>query len=527
LIVGLLTGALALASCTTRYHSLRADKEVASLLGPLTSSELDHREATVLRPEERIEEQAPPQPEASSEAEALVPDEPRFIGLEDSLRLALRQSRSYQNQVESLYLTVLSFTGTRHSFSPLLSSTLAHALEDATGVGRMQGSRGSLRLSKIFSTGAMVDVTGSGRTVYDSTSGVDPDQRSAADLAFTLRQPILRGAGYEVSHDSLIQAERNVLYAIRDFELFREDFAIDVASQFYDLVQQRQSVENAHDNLRSLTFFREQAEALYQVGRAPELDVNRARRSELEAENNLIGAEEDYEVALDRFKIFLGLSIEENLDILDEKPTYHDMRYELASAIDVALVNRLDYLTEKERLEDAERAVRVARNALLPDLDLELSYNTSSSTERLGIERFDDDRYRIGVSLGLPLDRLLQRNGYRSAEIALDRARRDFDLFHDNLILDIRRAFRDLERRRQSLLIQEELIDSERKNVEIADLRFRQGQIPNRDVVEAQENLLDAQNAYIREVVAYEISRLRLLRNLGILFIDEDGLFKP
>ena len=38
--------------------------------------------------------------------------------------------------------------------------------------------------------------------------------------------------------------------------------------------------------------------------------------------------------------------------------------------------------------------------------------------------------------------------------------------------------------------------------------------------------LLDAQNALIDEQVNYEIARLGLLRDLGILFIDETGMWK-
>ena len=78
----------------------------------------------------------------------------------------------------------------------------------------------------------------------------------------------------------------------------------------------------------------------------------------------------------------------------------------------------------------------------------------------------------------------------------------------------------------QSLAIQEELIQGQDKNVKIAQLRFERGEISNRDVTEAKEALLDAQNSLINEKVNYEISRLGLLRELGILFIDDRGMFK-
>ena len=61
-----------------------------------------------------------------------------------------------------------------------------------------------------------------------------------------------------------------------------------------------------------------------------------------------------------------------------------------------------------------------------------------------------------------------------------------------------------------------------------SQLRFEQGngQVDNRDVTEANDQLLEAKNRLIDERVNYEISRLQLLKDLGILFIDEKGMFQ-
>ncbi|HUR28791.1 MAG TPA: TolC family protein, partial [Planctomycetota bacterium] len=90
----------------------------------------------------------------------------------------------------------------------------------------------------------------------------------------------------------------------------------------------------------------------------------------------------------------------------------------------------------------------------------------------------------------------------------------------------VQSTFRQLERQRQSVEIQNELIVDQEKNVRIAQLLFEQGDNSNRDVVEAQQSLLDAKNSLIREQVSYEIARLGLLRDLGVLFIDEHGVWK-
>ena len=47
--------------------------------------------------------------------------------------------------------------------------------------------------------------------------------------------PLLRGAGLAARED-LIQSERDLIYAARDFEEFRRQFLFDIAREFLDLV---------------------------------------------------------------------------------------------------------------------------------------------------------------------------------------------------------------------------------------------------------------------------------------------------
>ena len=42
-------------------------------------------------------------------------------------------------------------------------------------------------------------------------------------------------------------------------------------------------------------------------------------------------------------------------------------------------------------------------------------------------------------------------------------------------------------------------------------------------MVEAQEALTDARNSQLDRAVAHEIQRLRLLKEIGILFVEENG----
>ncbi|MBK7645074.1 MAG: TolC family protein [Planctomycetes bacterium] len=168
----------------------------------------------------------------------------------------------------------------------------------------------------------------------------------------------------------------------------------------------------------------------------------------------------------------------------------------------------------------------------MPDLALDLGYGRNGAGDPSFTQQgLEQDSYHAGLSLSIPLQQLQERNSYRSAQLRargrrLALGRRIQGRQPGRLrARDLPRA--GAARAKQSLEIQTELIADRNRNVKIrAQLRFEQGSLSNRDVVEAQQALLDAQNSLIREKVAYEIARLGLLKDLGLLFIDEKGMWK-
>jgi len=512
--------------CSAADYARRADRSAERLLEPRQESALGAREQTAERPTELAPQPAVPEAEPALEAQppSAEPEVPALVlDLRAALAIAITSNRTMITSKEALHLQALSLAGVRHSFAPQLALTLGYVFDESAGVPDRNGGAANFSATQILPTGG--DLT---LNAASNASGVER-QAAVYDSLISVRlaQPLLRNAGYEQSHEALIQAERSLIYAIRDFELFREDFSIDVARRYYDLVNQKQSIENQRRNFENNQFGRLQAEALFAVGRATELDVLRARRSELTARNDLLEAEEQLQLARDNFRIFLGLSDQEPVDVQSYSPPFVSVHYDVESAVGVALMNRLDLLNQRERLEDTERALRLSKNQLLPDLDLTLGTSfATADTDQLGGSDLERNNLSLAVTLGVPLDRVNERNAYRAAQIALAQARRELEEFQDQLEVSIRSSFRELERRLQSLDIQSQLIVDQTKNLRIAELRFERGEIENRDVVEANQSLLDAQNALIDEQVNYEIARLQLLRDLGILFIDETGMWK-
>jgi len=507
---------LAMASaCTSPQRFAReSDEIVEDVLGGSSERLNAERRATVERPKDKASETAP--------APAAATVESRVLTLREALEIGVKSNRGYIGELESLYRQALGLYSTRHNFGPLLSSTLNYVFSGGGGAETGSTSLG-LGVSQKLPWGG--NISASADSSYAADYGGSP-ATSSVGASISLTQPLLRGRGVEIGMEGLVQAERGMMYAIREFELFRENFTIDVARQFYGLVQQKQGLENQRRNLEDVIFGRRQAEAMFALGDVSELEVLRSRRSELTSRNELISAEEDLRRALDSFRIFLGLPENVTIDVRDEPPTFVAVAYDVESAIAVAFENRLDVLTRQQRLEDSERGLRIAENSSLPDVGLSLSYGLGAQGDSgFQLHSFDDPSYSASVSVGLPIDRTSDRESLRNAQIGHRQALRAYEEFRQTLEINLRSTFRELDRRVQSLDIQRQLIADQERNAKIAQLRFEQGDFSNRDVVEAQRALLDARNALIREQVDYEIARLGLIRDLGLLFIDEHGMW--
>lgn len=532
-LVTLLCCAALGSGCSSAWYESDADREVYALLGEYEERVLGDREAWVKYPEDLPEQ--PPEPEPQEEVSTLETmeerDQPRqmVIDLPTALEVAFTSSRDYQDRKETLYLQGLGFTLTRYNFGPILDATIAYLwsdAEDSIGIDSLSttvGARQTLPTGGDLSVSSTL--TGSRATdppFFDLEEGRFYD----ASVQATLRQPLLRGTGYEVSHEALTQGEHNLIYEVRNFELFRQDFSIRVAKSFYDLVSEKTRLKNDEQNYLDAVFDRKKAEALQQVDRNQYEDVFLARRREIDAEDALLVSRTDYDLALDDFKILLGLPTSTETQIADDEPEFQAIRTDPRSAVTVAHHNRLDLLTDRDRIQDFVRQVRLAKNALLPDLDLVLAYGLDGSGDDKGAAAPDQWSTSIGITFGLPIDRRSERNSYRSSLIALERARRNLSRRLDEVERDILSQLRELTQLEKRIELQQGQIEENRRAVAVTQIRYESGDAETRDLLEARQGLTDAQNALIQLKVDHFIARLRLLQNLGVLFVDEKGQWR-
>ncbi|MDB6026654.1 MAG: hypothetical protein JWM68_2877 [Verrucomicrobiales bacterium] len=530
-----------LAACTTKHYRKSADKEVASIIAAKTPRVPNMETNFTIEVTNKLSFTNFPIYNKAEEAFGVESDlekGARIVSLDQALEIAVKFSRNYQNEKESLYLDALTLTLERHRYTPIFSASAKVAdaytkSELDNGIAKITGEGHALAVGSLASMDMLLLSGGRIATdfTYDFLRYFTGNSRAVTSsrLAGTLTQPLLRGAGYKIAIENLTQAEREMLYSLRDFTQFRKEFSVNVASQYYQVLQNRDSVRNSW---RGLENFRENVSrerAFFDEGLRSQASLDQLKQAELQTESKWISAVRTYRKSLDQFKFLLGLGTEEKIVLADselEGLKIHHPNLSMEEAAKVAMVSRLDLYKQRDQLEDAQRHIKVAANGLLPKVDLIFDANLTTETTRItGLPKIDSTtrNWSAGAAVDLPLDRKLERNTYRTKLIAYERAKRAVASKEDEVKLEIADDWRNLDQAKRNYQISELGVNIAERRVEEQQLRQELGRGTSRDLVDAQNDLIASKDQRTAALVDHTIARLKFYRDMGVLWIKDNG----
>ena len=513
---------------------------------------------------------AAPPPDAAT---ATAGVRPWRVSLVDSLQIGARNAREFQTRKERVFRSALALDlerdAFRNTFTGLVSGDIvADVSEDETVTGAIVSP--SVGVSRRLFNGAQLST----RIGVDLVKLLTQDKSASfgvfADASVTL--PLLRGAGTFIVTEPLRQAEREVVYEIWGFEEYKRDFAVTVATNYLSVLEQQDVIRNNEDSYRRQVLSTRRARRLAEAGRLPQVQVDQAISQELRSRDRLNTARATLTRRLDTFKTLIGLPTDAyveldraDLDRLedisarilaslgqgDDTGPIPDADqpveiqgtpfggasagrpYELdeQQAIRVALAHRLDLRVAHGEVYDAQRQVVVAANNFLPRLDIRAD---ASWGERRGVGsaglpdaelRIDEATYAAGADLELPLERTRERNAYRLALIQLDVASRNVQDIEDDVKALVREALRDLRLAKETLQTQARAVAVAQRRVASTTLFLEAGRVQIRDLLESQEALVTARNAFIGALIDYRVAELDLQGAMGVLEVNEQGLW--
>ena len=573
---------------------------------------------------------------------------PYLLTMEKAFQLALINARVYQFQLENLYLSALPVTLQRFSFGPQFvagltpttaiagaGSNLGGKLPTVTGANsftyatRATGSQTStLNISTVAGVGKLLDngsqilFSFANQLVFNFV-GKNPLQPTTHSfLPFQAFVPFLRGGGRAVTLEALTQAERTLLYSIRAFAQFRQQFVVstltggtlpqfgtnvttggfsagsgnsDPTTGFLNVVEDVQLVEN---NIKNLSVF-ERFLAVYEElingesSGLTQLQVDQVNQQVQNARNTLIQSQTQYRNDLDSFKIQLGmppdvpviidrsrtrgfklifeeidrwsLSPKRELpqlnDIVARLPDLEDLVLDGRSCQDVfddkdgssledllltaeriALENRLDLMNVRAQLYDAWRQIRVSANALKGVFNVTVTneFVTPQTTNNPFGFAQQAKSFALVINGELPLVRVAERNNFRNQLINYQRNRRSLQNNEDFIKNLLRQEIRQMQViYTQFKIAEKNLVLS----VRVKDQSFEQiiappqpnatsqGAVQTNNLIGAQQSVIGQENNLVTLWYQYQLYRLQIYRDLGILPYDEweafDEIFPP
>lgn len=336
------------------------------------------------------------------------------------VELALRHSREYQTAYEAVYLAALDVSLARFQFMPQWIGRHGTQFSHFGTGGFVNGESNQLTVSneagfaRALAAGGQFLTNFANIWVWEFANG--GARLMTSNLAVSLVQPLLRAASREVRLESLTQAERELLYSVRDFARFRKQFWADVTTLngYLNLLLILQNIRNQQANLLAQEQNYRLHLELFEGGKKSRVQVDQVFRGFLAARLGVAQAEADLETALDAFKLRLGLPPTLPVELDDSPlaqfqladPELESLR-ESCEKFQAARFRELDRLPSPEvlrrsyeQLEEMAKKTpplvdRVARDQARAEQRLRRISDDSEQRER---SRQELERYRTALS---------------------------------------------------------------------------------------------------------------------------------
>ena len=456
------------------------------------------------------------------------------LTLADALRLGARNNRDYQKLKETVYQRAIALDTQRYAFDTTFSGFILGVLNGSPEINKGTGGPGA-GLARQFENGATIVAN----MAFDVTKMIREDWHSfgwTGDLTASL--PLLRGSAREIVREPLTQAERNLAYSILTFERYRQTFAIQIINAYYSVLRLAQNRRNSDDNEKRLQLNFQRAEMMFKAGRMDRIQMDQAKTDLLAAQQTIIATQQSYEDELDTFKMLLGFSPESPLALDDNElvklqeamAARAETQPDALSAFPVeetalatAIDERFDLAVTRGDLEDSERAVTVAADALRADLTVEGggTYNATKDKRKKNVD--DDVETTLKLKFTAPWDRRKERNAYRNALIALAQSQRAYEEASDKVKNEVRAGYRSLTAARATYANAVESFKVAQMRANSIELFMQSGRSSMRDILESESALLRARNELCSAVISWHMNDLGLRNKMGIFNVAIDG----
>ena len=411
----------------------------------------------------------------------------------------------------------------------LSATPVALSLADAVALGLKQN------LGGVLATDVVTDARGQHwqalsellpNVVTDTGFGVHQiNVKAAFGLTIPGEPPIIGPFGYFDSRAYLtqsvfdwasIQRARSSQAQLKSAEFSSKDarelVVLVIVSNYLLVIADQSEVESAKSQ-------RDTAKALFQqtsdqktAGLASAVDVLRSQVQLQSREQKLIVAQNN----LAKQKLVLaraiGLPLGQQFEITTHAPYRELTPSSLDEAIQSAYKTRADFQSQVNRVRSAELARKAASAERYPSLGAETDYGLSGVNPGSSHGTVD-----AAATLRIPIFQGGRVHGdVLRADASLTGERQRLEDLRAKIDQEVRDAYLDLEASAQEVSVEKSAITLATQNLEQSRDRFASGVTDNIEVVQAQDALAIANDAYIASLYSFNLAKISLARSAGV-----------
>lgn len=340
-------------------------------------------------------------------------------------------------------------------------------------------------------------------------------QRGGVGLSIT--HPLLQGTGrlsdkYNAIQSALTDASIQNL----DYSQTQQSTIANVVDAYYRAVQARDQVKLREEAVTNAQLVADGTKEKVNEGVVAGIEVSRADIQVSQTRESLNQQIASARAAMDYLMIAIGSGIGQNPDLTDSAPDLSTDLPTLDDAIKTALVNRTEMSVYQQRITDQERKLALAKDRLRSSLNAFADISSQNqNTGLLDSTLVDQGNLKLGLRYSFPLDKRIIQEDRDTAIRGLDVLKSSRAYQSDQIVQEVRNAYRSVETQRNSINIFTRNITESQKSLELAQLALDEGISDNRNLLDAQVALTQAQSGLLSAKIDLYLASVHLKYAMG------------
>ena len=292
----------------------------------------------------------------------------------------------------------------------------------------------------------------------------------------------------------------------------RQQLKFDATDAYFKFMAARDNVKLNQESVERLERYLQDVKLQFEVGVVAKVDVLRSEVELAKAKQNLIDAQNTYDLAMANLNNIIGFPLTTVLDVKGDLG-YSRYEKELAFCIDTALRQRPEISQVTDAAKSAQEAITIARAGYLPTVSA--VYNAGWYDSKFaGGNNYNWSVYLLTnwtlLDSGLTAGKVKQAvEGYKKAQEQLKQT-------VDSVQLDVRQTYLSLKSAEQSIATSSSAVGLAEEDYKIKVIRYQAGVGTNLDVLDAQVALTTAKNNNLKAMYEYNNYRAKLDKAMGV-----------